>query len=346
MAKVTFKDLVDFGVRLLVKKGLSEADARYIAEIAVTTEAGGVSTHGAVIFATYDAQVGTAIDPKARPKVLKERGATALIDANRSFSHLAWRLASETAVKKARQHGIAMVGVRNTSWLGGLGAFLLPLAREGFFAQLWVQSSQCKDSAPYGGVDARFSTNPVALAFPTAGEPVIGDFSTAVFSMGKVGRMVNAGRRAPEKVFFDKNGRLTDNPKAVRDGGAMLLMGQQLNGHKGYALAFWCEALTAMAGGSCNNPQLEQRQCFNLTVIDPEAFEGRDYYLKEMKRFVAHVKSSRLAPGFDEIRLPGERMLRQLAQSKRKGIDLDAGLLDRLNEVAQKNGMDPVNLVD
>jgi len=346
MPRVTITDLTDFGTRLLVKKGLAEEDARYIAEIAATTEACGISTHGAVIFSTYDAQVGSAIDPKASPTIVKERGATALIDANRSFSHLAMRLAIDTAVTKAREHGIAMVGVRNTSWIGGAGAFLLPLARQGLFAQLWVQSSQCKDSAPHGGVDARFSTNPVALVFPTAGEPVIADFSTAVYSMGKVNTMVREGRKAPEPVFFDTDGKATDDPQAVLDGGAMMFMGQQVNGHKGYGLGLWCEALTAMAGGHCNNPDLEQRQSFNLTVIDPEAFAGMDYYLREMERFVAHVKSSRLQEGFDEIRLPGERMLRQLAESERDGIELQPHILKTLNQVAERNGLDPLRLLD
>lgn len=339
MPKVMMQDLVEFGTQLLVKKGLPEADARYIAEIAATTEAAGVPTHGAVIFTTYDSQVGPFIDVKARPKVVKERGATACIDGNRAFSHLAWRLAADLAVKKARELGVAMVGVRNTSWLGGLGAFLIPIARAGLFAQLWAHSSQCQDSVPTGGVDARFSTNPVAIAFPTAGDPVIADFSTAVFSMGKVGQLAAKGERAPEKVFYDKHGTLTDDPKVVRDAGGMLTWGQQLTGHKGYAFAFWCEALTAMAGGWCNDPKREQRQSFNLTVIDPEAFAGLDYYRAEMKRFVEWLRSSRPAPGVEKIRLPGERMLAQIAASQKSGIEMGAALVDRLNDAAKKNGL-------
>lgn len=345
MPKAAFNDLVEFGACFLAQLGFEDDLARFIAVTAATTEAAGIHTHGAVILTAIAGQVGTLIDVKAGPKVLRERGATALIDGHRCVSHAAMRLALDLAVAKAREHGIAMVGARNTSWLGGLGTFLIPIARQRLFAQLWAQSSQCQDSAPYGGVDARFSTNPVAFAFPTAGEPVIADFSTAVYSMGKVGTLAAQGKRAPEKVFFDKAGRLTDDPKAVRDGGAMLMMGQQLNGHKGYALAFWAEALTAMAGGSCNNPALEQRQCFNLTVVDPTAFEGMDYYLTEMKRFVAHVKSSRLMAGFDAIRLPGERMLAQIERSKRDGIEMPQALVHRLNDAAAKHGLEALRVM-
>jgi L-lactate dehydrogenase len=342
MVKVSFDGLVDFGTRLLVGKGVGEEDARYMAEIAATAEACGIHTHGVTVFGYFDRTIGEGIDVAATPQVVRERGATALIDAKRSFAQMAMRLASDLAHRKAREHGIAMIGVRNTSWMGALSTYLLPLVTEGLFAQLWAQSCACKDSAPYGGTEPRFSTNPLALAFPTAEGAMIADFSTSAFSMGKVGVMIREGRRSAEPAFFGPDGKLTDDPSVMRDGGAMLLMGGLMNGYKGYALALWCEALTAMAGGSCNNPELEQRQCFNLTVIDPEAFEGMDYYRTEMARYVGHIKSSRRMEGVTEIRLPGERMFDRLAASKADGVDLPESLLKTLNDVAERNNLEPI----
>lgn len=345
MAKVSVKELTEFGVRLLVKKGVPREKALYLADIAATTEACGISTHGAVMFGYYDAMVGARIDPVADPAVVVDKGAVAVIDVGRSFTQLAMRLAVGLAREKAHRHGVAMVAARNGSWLGALGVYVLPLAREGFFAQLWVQSCACKDSAPYGGIDARFSTNPVALAFPAPDGPVIADFSTAAMSMGRVRRLTLRGQRAPEPVFFDKAGRLTDDPGAMTGGGAMLLAGGLREGYKGYALALWCEALTAMAGGNCNNPTLEQRQCFNLMVIDPGAFGALEHYRAEMERFVRHVRSSRVQDGVDAIRLPGERMLRRLAESERDGVPLEPEVLDALNEVARRNGLPALRLL-
>ena len=344
MPRVAYEELGEFGVRLLIAEGAREPDARLIAEAAATTEAGGIHTHGLVILGAIDGAVAAGtIDPAARPSIVKQRGATATIDGNRCFSGIAMRMAIELAEAKAREHGIAMIGVRNTSWIAALGAYLLPLAKAGLFAQLWAQSSQCQDSVPVGGIDARFSTNPVALAFPTDGEPVLADFSSSIFSMGKVGAMARAGEKAAEPVFFDKDGNATDDPQAVVDGGSMLCAGGALNEHKGYALALWGEALTAMAGGNCNNPALEQRQNFNLTVIDPEAFADEPgYYKKEMARFISQVKTSRTRPGFSEIRLPGERMLRCVATSKADGVDVPDATLAKLDEVAARNNVEPV----
>ncbi|HOX06253.1 MAG TPA: Ldh family oxidoreductase [Planctomycetota bacterium] len=343
MPRISVEALTAFGTALLVKKGVAEADARHIASVAVLTEARGVSTHGTVALANFDEQVGRDIDPAARPKIVREKGATALLDGQRCFGQLCLRLAAELAVRKAREHGLAMVGCRNTSWIAGLGTYLLPVAEQGLLGQLWAQSSSCKDCAPVGGIDGRFSTNPVALAFPGPDGPVVADFSTAVMSFGRARRLAAAGKRGPAPVFLDPEGHLTDDPQvAVDRDGTLLFMGGELEGYKGYAFSLWSEALAAMGGGSANNPELPGRQNFNLTVIDPEAFAGNDYFRKEMGRFVAHVKSSRRRAGVDAIRLPGDRARECFEDSRRRGVELTPALFERLGAIAAKHGLAPL----
>jgi LDH2 family malate/lactate/ureidoglycolate dehydrogenase len=332
--------LIQFGTEVLTAKGLPRASARDIARGIVETEAFGVTTHGLVQLSHLEGQLGDEIDPKAEPLVVKEHPASVLIDGNRACGQLAMKLARELAAKKARACGVAMAAVRNSYWIGALGIYLLPLAREGLFAQLWAQSSNCKDCAPVGGIDARFSTNPVALAFPTGGDPMLADFSTAAVAMGKVGRMVRLGEKAEEPIFRDAQGNLSDDPAVVRRGGSILFLGGTLLGHKGYALSLWSEALTAMAAGSANNPEAPTRQSFNLTVIDPEAFGGHAYYDAEMARFIAHVKSSRRLPGVDAIRLPGERGSKTLRQAEREGVPVDDATWKTLFALAKKHRLE------
>lgn len=338
MATVQREKLVGFGTALLVKKGVPERNARAVAEMAVTTEAFGIRTHGVSFFGYADATIPSGLDPKAEPAVVREKGSTALIEGKGGLSQLAMRLAEELAVKKAKANGIAMVAVRNVGWMGALGTYLISIARKGLFAQLSAQTNTCKDCAPIGGIDAKFSTNPWALAFPTAGDPVIADFSTASVAMGKVNQMIRLGKKAIEKIFMDKDGNLTDDPKAVKEGGSILFTGGEHFGHKGYALSLWTEALTALAGGETNNPESSTRQNFNLIVIDPDAFAGSDAYLKEMKRFVAHMKNGRLLPGHAGIRLPGERGFASMREAER-GIPIEDHMAAALNALADKHGI-------
>ena len=342
MATISYADLVSFGKQLLLTLGFSEADSRYISETAAFTEAGGVHTHGAIVFANIESQCGSAIDPAAQPVIVNERPATALLDGQRVAGGACLRVATGLAAQKARNCGSAVVSARNTSWIGGLGAYLAPLARNGFFAQLTAQSCACKDAAPYGGIDPVFSTNPMAFAFPSEPDPVIADFSTSAMSMGKVNTLAKAGKTSSQPAFLTSNGELTADPNALLNGGAMLPAGGDFDGHKGFALTLWIEALTAMAGGSCNNPLVEQRQSFTLTVIDPGAFGDKDWYESEVRRMTGRVRSGRRRKGFDAIRLPGERMLTQAAKSKRDGIDMPESTVRKLNEIAKKREIEPL----
>jgi len=334
-----YDKLFDFGVQLLTGKGVPRTKAEYISGLAVDTEALGITTHGVAAFPYFDNEIGVNINPQADPKIVKEKGATALVDGNNTFGQLAMKLAKELAVKKARQNGVAMIGVRNGFWLGALATHLLSLVEQGFFAQLWAQTSTCKDCAPYGGVDPRFSTNPVALAFPTGKDPMIADISTAAMSMSKVNQLIRDGKKAEDKLFLDKDGTPTDDPNAFPGGGSIMFFGGDKQGYKGYAFSLWCEALTAMAGGDCNNPEAKPRQSFNLLVIDPEAFAGMDYYKKEMKRFVEHVKSSRVRNGFSEIRIPGDKLINKLTEAKSRGIPLEKFMIEKLSATARRNNM-------
>jgi LDH2 family malate/lactate/ureidoglycolate dehydrogenase len=252
---------------------------------------------------------------------------------------LSMKIATDLATRKARELGISMVGIRNSTWLGALGTFLVPIAREGLLAQMWAQTNTCKDCAPIGGIDATFSTNPVALAFPTGGDPMVADFSTATVAMAKVNQMIRLGQKAPEDIFLDKEGKLSKDPAVVKAGGSILFTGGRNYGHKGYALSLWCEALTAVAGGETNNPASQTVQAFNLTVIDPAAMAGWEEYLKEMKRFVAHVKAVRRVPGVAKIRLPGERAFDTLRDSEAKGVEIDDYMLGLMNGLADKHGI-------
>lgn len=337
MPRIPYEKLADFCSAVFAARGLPAADARYVGDIVTLTEAFGIRTHGVKVVLAMAGQVGGKMDPSARPKVVSESGAAATIDGEGVLGQLAMRLAKELAVRKAREQGVAMVGVRKTSWIGAVGPFLIDIAEAGMLAMATAQSSACEDCAPVGGIDATFSTNPIALAFPTGGDPVVADFSTASYSMGKIGQLVRAGERAPELIFLDKQGALTDDPKVVGDGGNVLFAGGRNFGHKGYALSLWCEALTALSGGNANNPDSPQTQSFALTVIDPEAFAGSDGFVKEMKRFCARVKASRPRPGADPVRLPGERGFAALREAKETGVPLDEEVVEKLNEIGLAN---------
>jgi L-lactate dehydrogenase len=334
--------LIDFGTAFMTKRGVPEERARYVAQVVVEAEAFRQTTHGLAQFSVINDSLAEKVDPDREPRVVSRRGATALIDGDRCIGNLAMKAAKDLATEMARANGIGFVGVRNTQWIGALGTHLISTARKGLVCQAWAQTNTCKDCAPFGGIDARFSTNPIALAFPTDGDPVVADFSTATMSMGGAHALIRAGEKTDVPRFLDNEGNPTDDPKVIEDEGSLMFMGCEVDGHKGYALSLFNEALTVLSGGSANNPEAASYQSFALMALDPEAFCGREYYEKEMQRFLAHVRTSRSRSGTSSIRLPGERGFAALADCRANGVPLDDAKMARLREIAEANGVDPV----
>ena len=342
MKRIPMADLVDFCRRVLEKRGVPEANARALAETIVKAEAFRRSTHGIVQIGALDDALGDTLDPKAEPRVVRSGAAAALIDGEGVIGNLAMAKARELAMETAREQGVGFVAVAKTSWVGALGVHLLPVAEAGMLAMAWAQTNTCKDCAPVGGMDARFSTNPIALAFSTDGAPVVADFSTATMSIGSAGELKRQGHLAETPRFLDKDGALSRDPNVLDDGGSLLFAGGDVDGHKAYGLSLFIEAPTVLAGGSANNPEKPMGQTVALLVLDPAFFAGADYYREEMARFIAHVRSSRLRPGSKGIRLPGDRGLADLQDARDNGVPLDEGKLDMLRRLAEKHGLEPV----
>ncbi|MBN1352643.1 Ldh family oxidoreductase [candidate division KSB1 bacterium] len=334
MQRISMQTLIEFGTLLLVKRGVPESNARYLSSFVVETEAFRQSTHGLVQFTTMNKQIGETIDPAAEPEIIRDRGSMALISGERCFGNLAMKLAVETGIKKAHTHGIGFIAVRNTHWIGALGMHLIPVARQGLLVKAWAQTSSCKDCAPYGAIDARFSTNPIAIAFPTATNPVVADFSTATMSMSAVLALKRKGNTTLVQRFVDNSGKPSNDPAVFDDGGTMMFSGLDLEGYKFYGLSLFNEALTVLAGGSANNPASPSYQSFALIVLDPDAFAGAEYYQREMKRYLDFVKKARPRPGF-EVRLPGERGFAALEDCRKNGIPLSDEKLGLLNKLAK-----------
>lgn len=345
-SRISIAELENFGRVLLAKRGVSAGDAQYIAHVAAWTEAFRQSTHGIEQLAALDKRLGHSAFPEARPVLLRESVATAAYTGRRCIGQLAMRAAVETAVAKALRCGTSVVTVANTEWIAALAVYLVPLARSGLVSILWCQSDRGHACAPLGGLDARFSTNPMAFAIPTDGDPIVADFSTTTMSNGTARMMRDAGQLCDVPRFLDKQGNPSRDPAVIKAGGTMMFMGAEADAHKGYALSILAEALAFMGGAEREGERSPWFQSFALLVMDADAFGGRDAMKQRIERFVSHLKTSRLRPGYDSIRTPGEAGFRRLAQAEKSGVPLSVEKVAMLRRMAEENGIDGPKLID
>ena len=339
MAHFDLQQVITFFSGILTGLGLAENRARLIATRQVEIHAFGVTTHGLwpLLGAIAAYKGGKAV--AGHIETVRDHGAVCVLDGSSLPGVEAQIHAVECLSEKVDQHGMAWVSLIDTSWVGVLGYHAAILARRGCFVQSWAQMSNDPKVCPHGGMERRFSTNPLCFVMPAEPDPIVADFSTSIIASGKVFAMNTKGQHAPEPICRTVDGEPSTDPAAFVDGGTILPLGGLNYGFRGMAMAMWNEMLTAAAGGRSCNPDRRNRQSLHLFAIRGDLLGDRATYLAEAKRLVAHVLSAKPVPGNAPPRLPGAWEWQQLAEARDKGLELDEGSVAKLQEVASEHGL-------
>jgi LDH2 family malate/lactate/ureidoglycolate dehydrogenase len=334
--------LADRCSALLQAYGVPADRARTVAEAQVGVEAFGVGTHGlTVLLHILDRLRDGGLQPDRPPQVEQRSALIARIEGRGCIPVEGYLAACAAAEASARQHGLGFASLVATGWIGALGYHLAGAARRGMLCLAWAQMSGQHTVAPHGGREARLSTDPQALAIPHPGDPVIADFSTAATSNGRINALISRQARAPETILVDREGVPTDDPRVVREGGAILPWGGVHSGFRGTALALWIEALTAAVGGLPSNPQGHGGQNAHVLMLQIGQLGGADGYDRRIADLTAWLRSSAPMAGCQGPQLPGAGGWARHAAAQADGLRLDDHHLRLLRSHAERHGLPP-----
>ena len=347
MRRFTPESLTRIGSALFEAVGCNTVDARTVAEHLVESSLFGHDSHGTLRLYEYIDQIrdGT-FDPKGRPHVVRERGSTSILDGGGALGAVAGRLAVQRAVKLTRAHGVATVTLRNCCHLGRIGAYPLALARQGLLAMAFVNAGRLgRQIPPFGGIDGKLSTNPIAFAAPrAAGHPILVDMTTSVVAEGKIRVASNRGEPVPDGWLIDADGRPTTDPDGYLGDpqGAILPLGGVV-GYKGTCLSMTVEILGGLLSGEgcAAGATVMKSNGMLLTAWDPSFFCDEGTYEEELEGLIAHIRPSRIDPAVGEIQLPGDPEFRHAAERGERGIPIDDTTWERICERAAGIGLDP-----
>ena len=151
-------------------------------------------------------------------KTVMDAGAVAVLDGDHGFGQTIGEEAITLAVEKAREYGVAVVGLRN-SRPSRAGSATGPSLRrpQGLISIHFVNTSGLgMIVAPFGGTERRMSTNPVSIGVPMPdGPPLVLDCATSVVAEGKVLVALNGGKPLPDGALIERDGTLTADPGAL-----------------------------------------------------------------------------------------------------------------------------------
>jgi ureidoglycolate dehydrogenase (NAD+) len=326
---------------LLEASGLEAAAAEIVTVSLVDANRRAVDSHGVARLPIYSERLRAGlVNDRPRPRVEREEGAVALVDGDRGPGQVAGVLATDHAIQLARRHGVGVVSVHRSSHYGAAAYYAIRAAQAGMVGISTTNSEPFV--IPFGGVGRALGTNPIALAAPTPDGIFDVDMATSQVAVNKIFNARDEGRTIPEGWGVDEQGHSTTDPAEVH-------AAVPLGGYKGYALAVLVEVLSGALSGSgvghAVGSLVEGREPqdvghFHL-VLDPDRLAGRVRFAEALGGLLAALKAMPVAPGHDEVLVPGEPEARAKAERERDGIPLPPTLWATLEELGGELGVRP-----
>jgi LDH2 family malate/lactate/ureidoglycolate dehydrogenase len=212
---------------------------------------------------------------------------------------------------------------------------------------LYAAVANANHMAVWGGAELLLGTNPLGIGVPSGAGPLVLDMATTVVSYGTVKKYALEGRAMPEGWFVNaKTGEPLTDPKRSAEG--VLL---PIGGYKGAGLAMMLGLLAGTLNGAAFGKDVvdfnaddtsETNTGHFICAIDIKRFIPLDAFTAQVDRHMGDFHASQRLPGFDAIRLPGERRRQCRAERERDGIPLPDALAAQLDKLAGEMGVKAV----
>ncbi len=331
--------LVDLTRRIFQAVGSNESEAEVVAQRLVNANLSGHDSHGVIRIPTYinwiqdgKTLLNQSID------IETDNGSMVVVDGKFGLGQSIGQQAMELGIERAREHGVAVIALKDSAHLGRIGDWPEMCAKAGMVSVHFVNTSGMGNLvAPYGAIERRLSANPFAAGVPTQGDfPLILDMSACTIAEGKIRVALHAGKQVPEGCIIDSEGKPTTDPKTFYGPPAGSIL--PIAGHKGYALSMIIEMMAgALTGGSCTNPDRAHQLSNGMLsiIMDRSKLQSEDYFFNEVSRYCEYVKSAKLMDENNKILMPGEIEHNTRAQRSVDGIELSQTTIDMIQETCE-----------
>jgi LDH2 family malate/lactate/ureidoglycolate dehydrogenase len=346
MAKQTLlisaKDLKQACVVLLQKGGVPADQATVIADVVVEGDLRGIESHGVLRLPSYIQRVkaGT-MTARTEPKVVRERGASLLLDAQHGFGQIAGVVAMKEAISRAEKFGIGIVAVRNSGHFGIAAYYAMLALKRKMIGMISANAAPCM--AAWGGTEPLLGTNPICVAIPTGIDTdIVLDMASSLVARGKIRLALNKGDKIPFGWALDDQGQPTEDPAAAMKGTLL-----PIGGPKGYGLALIVDVLAGIMTGADfgrhvpSTDELDSKVSagFIVQAVDISAFVDPAEFEKNVQAMVADIRNSPRAKGVDRLYLPGEIEWIKTQERLKDGIAVPESLVQKLHQLADQLGV-------
>jgi L-2-hydroxycarboxylate dehydrogenase (NAD+) len=340
-APVAVARLEAFIAKALGSVGIPAEDAAQVAKLMAASDAHGGDAHGIFRLQQYVTQIQTGgVNARPNIRVINERPGTALLDGDNGLGHLVMKRAAELAIEKARLTGIGWVGTQHSNHAGPAHLYArMPMQHD--MVGLYFCVGNANLLPPWGGTEVLLSTNPIAIAVPGLRHPaIVLDMATTNTALGKIRLKAQRNEPIPEGWMIDRQGQPLTDPKRASEGFLV-----PVGGPKGYGLALMFGLLAGTLNGAAFgrdvvNYTKDSKTASNtgqvIVALDIAGFADVEVFKQKVDDVWEMMKSSPTLPGFEEVRLPGERSGKLYEERVANGVPIDPGLRKVLDELADR----------
>jgi len=325
-----------FICQVLMKVGVREEIAQVEAEITADVDLAGVHSHGVQLVPTPTENIRTGtVNPDPPLRVVVDHPASVLYESDRAIGRYTSATMMDVATDRAARFGVGLASIRGVAHWGRGYSYVRRAAKAGYIGIAYTNATV--NFPAWGTSTPSLGNNPMAIGIPAADveEPVVLDMAMTQAAIRKIMDAAAAGDAVPVGWGLDEEGRATTDPRAILDSQRILPMG----GHKGSALAFMVELLTAgLAGGLL---------CFEQgTEGRPDDFAGGSsktflairpfgsWLFAKTDELKNHLKSASPAPEQGEASWPGEHSRRFRLEYETSGIPFRTPLVRLLEKLS------------
>jgi LDH2 family malate/lactate/ureidoglycolate dehydrogenase len=326
--------------------GFPRDQAASIADVLTEADLLGIDSHGVTLIPLYDEFIRSGmvvVNPDIR--VVRDFGATAVIDGGGGFGQAPSLRAIDLAVEKAGAFGIGAVAVRNSNHFGAAGVYALRAAERGYIG-LSTTAVFKASIVPTHGREARFGTNPIAFAAPARrNRPFLLDMATSTVALGKFKLYAREDKPIPPGWALDESGRPQTDPRQALVDRLMTPLGgsRDMGGHKGYGLAALVEILSTTLAGATYAPlrpaAAERNDVghFHL-AMHPEAFRDAGEFESDLDELIDALRATPPADPTQPVMVAGDPEYAVRERRTREGIPVPPSLLSLIQEIAERSG--------
>ncbi len=336
-------ELVDRVSSLFRAVDVPGEDALVTASRLVEADLRGRTGHGLIRVVPYlDRIRAGGLNPRPAMRVLHETAVSAQLDADNGLGTVAMTRATELAIGKARESGLAMVGTVHSNHAGAAGLYPAMAAARGLVG-IYCAVANANGLPPWGGTAPVLGTNPLAVAVPTAdGRPFLLDIASTTASHGAIKVARQEGRQLPVGWVVDAAGAPITDPARADEG----YLGP-IGGHKGAGLTLAIGLLAGVLNGAAFGRAVVDARADLVTPTNTgqllvafraDVFRPLEAVLGDVAGSLAEIRSSG-SPDGRPLRLPGDRSAELEEENRRLGLEVPPPVLAALDAAAAELGV-------